>query len=68
MGLKKASQQFQQMMDDRLRDVADVATPFIDDIIIGTWVADGQDLYEQHYKDVMRVMEILKADKFIATH
>ncbi len=54
------------MLDDRLKSVADVATPFIDDIIIGTWVPDGEDLYEQHYKDVLRVMEILKADQFVA--
>ena len=66
MGLMNASQQFQQMMDDRLSSVSDIATPFIDDIIIGTWVPDGEDLYAAHLRDVHRVMEILEKDQFVA--
>jgi hypothetical protein len=66
MGLMNASQQFQQMLEDRLKSVSDVATPFIDDTIIGTWIPEGKDLYERHFQDVIRVMELLKADKFVA--
>ncbi len=53
MGLKNASQQFQQMMDNLLEEVSDVATPFIDYILIGTKAEPGEDLYEKHYKDVV---------------
>ena len=66
MGLMNASQQFQQMMDNRLESVSDVATPFIDDIIIGTRAEPGEDLYAKHFSDVLRVMELLKIDKFVA--
>ena len=66
MGLMNASQQFQQMMDDRLSGVSDVATPFIDDIIIGTWVPQGEDLLARHREDVHRVLKVLEADQFVA--
>ena len=66
MGLMNASQQFQQMIDDRLQSFRDIATPFIDDIIIGTRADPGEDLFAKHLRDVRRVMELLKADKFVA--
>ncbi len=66
MGLMNASQQFQQMMDNRLESVSDVATPFIDDIIIGTRAEPGEDLYAKHFSDVLRAMELLKIDKIVA--
>ena len=66
MGLMNASQQFQQMMDDRLAGVSDVATPFIDDIIIGTWVGPGEDLNAKHREDIFRVLDVLEADQFVA--
>ena len=44
MGLANASQQFQQMMDDVMEPVSDVATPFIDDVLIGTRAEEGEDL------------------------
>ena len=66
MGLMNASQQFQQMLDNRLEPVSDVATPFIDDIIIGTKANPGEDLYEKHLHDIFRVMEVLESDKFVA--
>ena len=66
MGLMNASQQFQQMMDDRLAGVSDVATPFIDDIIIGTWVGPGEDLTAKHREDICRVLDVLEADQFVA--
>ena len=65
MGLKIASQQFQQMMEDRLAPCRDVADLFIDDIIVGTRVEPGEDLLEAHDKDLRRVMGILLANKFI---
>ena len=65
MGLKNASQQFQQMMEDRLSSVRDCADPFIDDIIVGTRVEPGQDLLEAHDHDLRRVMEVLKTNCFI---
>ena len=65
MGLANASQQFQQMMDDRLDPVRDVADPFIDDILIGTKKIPGQDLLETHYNDVRRVLNLLRQEKFV---
>ena len=65
MGLQNASQQFQQMMDDMLHPVMDVASPYIDDILIGTWVDPGEDLLKAHNRDVRKVLELLKRDEFI---
>ena len=45
MGLKNAGIQFQMMMDDRLEPVRDVADAYIDDIIVGTRVESGEDLF-----------------------
>ena len=65
MGLANASQQFQQMMDDRLEPVRDVADPFIDDIFIETKQVPGEDILETHYRDVRRVLELLRKEQFI---
>ena len=65
MGLQNASQQFQQMMDDRLQSVRDVASPYIDDILVGTWVDPGEDLLAAHDRDIRKVLELLKMDEFI---
>ena len=65
MGLQNASQQFQQMMDDRLQSVRDVASPYIDDILVGTWVDPGEDLLAAHDRDIRKVLELLKRDEFI---
>ena len=65
MGLQNASQQFQQMMDDRLQSVSDVASPYIDDILVGTWVDPGEDLLADHDRDVRKVLELLKVEEFI---
>ena len=45
MGLKNAGIQFQMMIDDRLQPVRDVAVAYIDDILIGTRVGPGEDLF-----------------------
>ncbi len=57
MGLTNASQQFQQLTEDRLQSVKDVADPYIDDIIIGSWVPPGEDLFEAHDRDIRRVLK-----------
>jgi hypothetical protein len=41
MGLMNSSQQFQQMMEDRLKSVSEFTTPFIDDILVGTSAEEG---------------------------
>jgi hypothetical protein len=66
MGLTNASQQFQQMMEDLLFPVRDVADPFIDDILIGTRVEPGQDLLKTHEADLRRVLEVLKKESLLA--
>ena len=43
MGLMNASVQFQQMMDDRLEPVREMADPYIDDIVVGTRVEGGSE-------------------------
>ena len=65
MGLKNASIQFQRMMDDVLSPVADVADCYIDDIIVGSKVEEGEDLYAQHDKDFRRVFEVLRENKLV---
>ena len=65
MGLKNASIQFQRMMDDVLTAVRDVADCYIDDIIVGSRVEEGEDLLAQHDKDLRRVLELLKENKLI---
>ena len=66
MGLTNAGLQFQQMLDDRLRPVSDIADPYIDDILIGTWVGEGEDLVAQHNVDVRRVLDLLKKEELVA--
>ena len=65
MGLMNASQQFQQMMEDRLYPVRDVADPYIDDILVGTRVGPGEDLLAAHDKDLRRVLDVLKKERLI---
>ena len=66
MGLKNASQQFQQMVDEVLEPVRDVAVAYVDDILIGTKAEEGVDLLEKHDRDVRRVMEVLKEKRLVA--
>ena len=40
------------MIDDRLEPVRDTADAYIDDIITGTRVAGGEDLFAAHNRDV----------------
>jgi len=66
MGLKNSPIQFQQMMDDRLSPVKDVADAYIDDIIIGTRVEDGENIFEAHDRDVRRVLNLMNEEKLVA--
>ena len=65
MGLMNASQQFQQMMDDILTPVKDIATGYIDDILVGTSVNEGENLLEAHARDLTRVMDILQTQQMV---
>jgi hypothetical protein len=65
MGLTNAPQQFQQMIDDRLEPIKDIASPYIDDILVGTTVGEGEDLLAAHDRDVRRAMETLKKEQFV---
>ena len=53
------------MLDDRLQPVRDVANPYIDDILVGTWVEPGEDLLAALDRDFRKVLELLKAEEFI---
>ncbi len=53
------------MMEDRLKSVSEFTTPFIDDVLVGTRAEEGEDLYEKHYLQVCRVMEVLEKDQFV---
>ena len=66
MGLKNAGIQFQMMIDDRLHPVRDVADAYIDDIIIGTRVGPGEDLFAAHDRDLRRVLSLLAEEKLVA--
>ena len=66
MGLKNAAIQFQMMIDDRLEPVRDVADAYIDDIIVGTRVELGEDLFAAHDKDLRRVLQLLKDEQLVA--
>ena len=65
MGLMNASQQFQQMIDDVLTPVKDIATGYIDDILVGTSVKKGGNLLQAHTRDLHRVMDILQTQKMV---
>ena len=65
MGLMNASQQLQQMLDDRLQPVRDIATPYIDHILVGTSVGEGEDLIAGHEQDLRRVLKLLEEEKLV---
>ena len=66
MGLMNASTQFQQMMDDRLEPVRDIADAYIDDVLVGTFVNDGEDPRDAHLRDLRRVLDLLAKESLIA--
>ena len=66
MGLMNASTQFQQMMDDRTEPVSDIADAYIDDVIVGTELQQGEDPLETHLRDITRVLDLLAQEKLVA--
>ena len=66
MGLKNAPGQSQRMMDEFLSPVSDTTTPYIDDDWVGTQAAEGEDLYENHDRDVRRTMDCLVSNFLVA--
>ena len=65
MGLRNAPQQFQQMIDWVLTPVNDVASAYIDDILVGTEAKPGEDLLQKHFQDVSRVLNLLREQKLV---
>ena len=58
---------FQRVIEYALEEVADVADPYVDDIIIGTeWKGSQDETLKAHDSDVRRVMEALKKHKLVA--
>ena len=66
MGLTNAPQQFQAMIEDCLQEVREIASPYIDDIIVSSSVEEGGDLFEKHFQDLRRVMQCLQKKFLIA--
>ena len=70
MGLANTPQQFQEMVDWVLCDVRVMGNSgtdaYMDDILVGTRVGEGEDLLEVHDQDLRRVLEVLKEHKLVA--
>ena len=66
MGLTNAPAQFQRMMDDLLRLVEDTATPYIDDILVGSMEEEGVNLVDKHEQDLRRVLDVLAKEKLVS--
>ena len=66
MGLKNAPIQFQQMMDDLMGDCKDVCDVYMDDLIVGSRMVEGEDLLDTHDRDVRKVLNTLKKCALIA--
>jgi hypothetical protein len=54
------------MVDDRLRPVRDAADAYVDDIVVGTRVEPGEDLFAAHDKDLRRVLTLLAQERLVA--
>ena len=52
-------------MDDIMASVKDIATEYIDDILVGTTVEPGENLLEAHARDLRRVLSILQTQKMV---
>jgi hypothetical protein len=68
-GLKNAPAVWQRVTEWVLRDVRDVADPYIDDIIVGTTQTEDmtdRQLVEQHYLDIRKVLDALADEKLVA--
>ena len=54
------------MIEDCLQEVREIASPYIDDIIVSTSANPGEDLFEKHYQDIRKVLLCLKKKFLIA--
>ena len=54
------------MMVDGLSPVNDIASCYMDDVIIGTWVEKREDLLLAHEKDVRKVFDLLQGKQLVA--
>jgi hypothetical protein len=67
MGLKNGVAIFQRTVDYCLRGVRDVASAYVDDIIVGTDArGTPQDTLQAHEQDLHRTLEALGAEKMVA--
>ena len=66
MGLKNGVAIFQRVIEFCLEEVADVADPYVDDIIIGTQGTWGPELIVQHDTDTRRVLKALEHHRLVA--
>ena len=48
------------MMDDVLEPIKDIANSYIDDILVVTFVAEGEDLFSAHDRELRRVWDLLQ--------
>jgi hypothetical protein len=66
MGLKNGVAIFQRVIDYSLREVADVANPYVDDIIVGTeWCGTEEATLEAHDQDIRRVLGALQEHRLV---
>jgi hypothetical protein len=54
------------MMDDLLEECKDVCDVYMDDLIVGSRMIDGEDLLDTHDRDVRKVLNALKKWDLIA--
>ena len=68
MGLRNGVPIFQRVIEHCLQPVGDVASPYVDDIIIGTKPCEGgqEGLLAQHDKDLRRVLDVLHEQRLVA--
>ena len=46
--------------------MSDTTTPYIDDVLVGTQAVEGEDLYENHDRDVRRTLDCLVDNVLVA--
>ena len=68
MGLKNGVAIFQRVIEFCLKDVSDVADPYVDDVITGTKGVGGitPEVLRAHDTDIRRVLEALREHKMVA--
>jgi hypothetical protein len=68
MGLTNSPPQFQRVHDYVARPAKDVAAPYIDDCLVGSFQQPSvEELLRQHDKDLRRYLDCLKENKLVAS-